>query len=166
ISPVRIVLPTLEERIEDVPLLLHHFAQEVADKYGRALPEVDLDVPDFLMKRSWPGNIRQLRHEVERAFVFSENGRLSIKDFGQDGGPDPHRLGAPVSKNGSGSSAEQGTLKDAVEDLERNLIALAMVRFKGNKKRVAAHLGVSRSYLYKKLGVEVGALDELESSAA
>ena len=155
ISPVRLILPTLNERIEDVPLLLHHFLQELADKYGRRLPEVDLDVPDFLMDRSWPGNIRQLRHEVERAFVFSENGRISVSDFTQDQVTNTAWHPAKGSRSAGAVKAATGTRKDAVEGLERELIADAMLRFKGNKKRVAAFLGVSRSYLYKKLGEEV-----------
>lgn len=150
ISPVSIVLPTLEERREDIPLLLHHFAQELADKYGRPTPTVDLDVPDWLMGRAWPGNIRQLRHEIERAFVFAEDGRLRVADFSALASASS-RSSRPANKAIAATAEPSGTLKDAVDILERDLIADAMARFKGNKKRVAAHLGVSRSYLYKKL---------------
>jgi PAS domain S-box-containing protein len=163
ISPVTIVLPTLQERIEDIPLLLHHFVQELADKYGRPLPEIDMSLPDYLMGRAWPGNIRQLRHEIERAYVFCENGRLEVSDFMHEAPVTLPRSPASVAKApavAAASATSNGTLKDAIDVLERDLIADAMVRFKGNKKRVAAHLGVSRSYLYKKLGEEV---DEEES---
>src|SRR6266481_1106586 len=151
ISPIRIVLPTLEERIEDIPLLLHHFIHEFSIRLGRQVPEIDQDVPEYLMARTWPGNIRQLQHEVERAFVFSDNGRLSVANFTQDSIPKAlHPLpGHP--KGASSSSPNGGTLKEAIDGLERDLILDAMARFKGNKKRVASHLGISRSYLYKKL---------------
>jgi transcriptional regulator with PAS, ATPase and Fis domain len=152
ISPVRLILPTLNERIEDLPLLLHHFLQELSDKYGRQLPEVDLNVPDFLMDRSWPGNIRQLRHEVERAFVFSENGRIRVLDFTQVPVTSASWHVSRIGKQAGVAKAATGTRREAVEVLERELIADAMIRFKGNKKRVAEYLGMSRSYLYKKLG--------------
>jgi transcriptional regulator with PAS, ATPase and Fis domain len=154
ISPVRVILPTLNERIEDLPLLLHHFLQELSEKYGREVPEVDLNVPDFLMERAWPGNIRQLRHEVERAFVFSENGRICVSDFAQDPVTGSPWQVSRIAKSTHAAKTATGTRKDAVDGLERELIADAMLRFKGNKKRVAEYLGMSRSYLYKKLGEE------------
>jgi len=81
ISPVTIVLPSLEERIEDIPLLVTHFVGDLAKHYGRLVPEVDVHVHEYLMQQSWPGNVRQLRHFVERAFIFSEPGRLTVADF-------------------------------------------------------------------------------------
>ena len=154
ISPVTIVLPTLEERIEDLPLLFHHFVQEMAVKYGRPLPEVALDLPNHLMDRRWPGNVRQLRHEVERAFVFSEPGRLTIDDFRHDEGFNPGQRPVFAGPKPGGARAA-GTIREAVDQLERDMIADALARFKGNKKRVAESLGVSRSYLYKKLGEDM-----------
>jgi len=150
ISPVCIVLPTLEERIEDLPLLLHHFLQLMSEKYARPVPRVDQDVLEFLMARAWPGNIRQLQHEVERAFVFCESDRLSVDNFHQDS-PSKTVRQAGASAASSDGGAGQGAMKSAIEQLERDLIADAMTRFKGNKKKVAEHLGISRSYLYKKL---------------
>jgi transcriptional regulator with PAS, ATPase and Fis domain len=150
ISPVRIVLPTLEERIEDIPLLLHHFLKLMAEKYARPVPLIDEDVPEFLMGRAWPGNVRQLQHEVERAFVFCESDRLSVEDFHQDCASKSARQAGGSAAGGNGVAA-QGAMKSAIEKLERDLIADAMTRFKGNKKKVAEHLGISRSYLYKKL---------------
>jgi len=150
ISPVRIVLPTLEERIEDLPLLLHHFVKQQAEKYARPVPMVDEDVIEFLMARAWPGNIRQLQHEVERAFVFCESDCLTVEDFHQDSASKTVRQPGG-STAGSSGGAEQGAMKSAIEQLERDLIADAMTRFKGNKKKVAEHLGISRSYLYKKI---------------
>ena len=150
ISPVRIVLPSLEERVEDIPLLLHHFLKLLAEKYARPVPKVDQDILEFLMGRAWPGNIRQLQHEVERAFVFCETDLLSVEDFHQDSASKTVRQsgGGAMSSNGDPG---QGAMKSAIEQLERELIADAMTRFKGNKKKVAEHLGISRSYLYKKL---------------
>jgi PAS domain S-box-containing protein len=151
ISPVCIMVPPLRERLEDVPLLLHHFVAELSGKYGKPTPEIEPAVIDYLMGQSWPGNVRQLRHEVERAVVFAENGRLQVADFIRGVSHTPHRPERP--RDTTPFAAPEGeVMKSAVEHLEQNLINEAMGRFKGNKKRVAEYLGVSRSYLYKKLG--------------
>jgi DNA-binding NtrC family response regulator len=105
------------------------------------------------MARQWPGNVRQLRHEVERAFVFCEDGILRVSDFSKAGAQARQPAISPLER-GSSANQEAGPLRQALEQVENDLIANAMARFKGNKKKVAEHLGVSRSYLYKKLGVE------------
>lgn len=150
ISPVIIKMPTLAERIEDIPLLLEHFLKDLSDHYDRPIPEVEEAVPDLLMGRAWPGNVRELRHVIERAFVFAENGWLRVADFEHAGhaAPPPRIAAAPAVV---ADLADGGSLKDVLGQLERKLIADAMIRFNGNKKKVAEHLGVSRSYLYKKL---------------
>jgi transcriptional regulator with PAS, ATPase and Fis domain len=149
ISPVTIFLPSLQERIEDVPLLVTHFVGELAKHYGRPVPEVDMQVHEYLMQRPWPGNVRQLRHLVERAFIFSEPGRLAVADFERDVAT--YSQHQPTRAPPPADAPRMGTLKDSVDHLEVKLINDALIRFRGNKKRVAEYLGVSRSYLYKKL---------------
>lgn len=152
ISPVVIAIPSLEERIEDIPLLLQHFVSELAKQYGRPTPEIELNVAPFLMEQTWPGNIRQLRHKVERAMVFAEGNVLKIDDFSEDGKPGPR---GDMAKETVVAPSTGGTnLKTALEALEDQLIHDAIIRFKGNKKKAAEHLGVSRSYLYKKLSAQ------------
>jgi transcriptional regulator with PAS, ATPase and Fis domain len=153
ISPVSIALPTLEERMEDIPLLLRHFLQDLAQQYDRQVPDIDLEVHDYLRARAWPGNVRQLRHEVERAFVFCEGGVLRVCDFSKAGAQTRHPVSSALERD-SAASQEAGPLRQALDQVENDLIANAMARFKGNKKKAAEHLGVSRSYLYKKLGTE------------
>lgn len=149
ISPIVIFMPTLEERLEDIPLLLNHFATDLAKQYNRQPPEIDMDVAPYLMEQSWPGNVRQLRHAVERALVFAEPGKLRLEDFQRDARFGAQKTPAPAQLAVNESSS--GTLKDTLDALEVKLIHDAMVRFKGNKKKTAEYLGVSRSYLYKKL---------------
>lgn len=143
ISSVIINMPSLADRIEDIPLLTEHFLLQLAEQYGRAAPELAPDVPDFLMDRPWQGNIRELRHVIERAFVFSEDGVLNVSNFTTAIG----HGGAEHSRR----EQAHGALKAQLELVEKQLIGQAMVEFNGNKKKVAEHLGVSRSYLYKKL---------------
>ena len=121
---------------------------DIAGQHNRDVPEIDMDVRDYLAEQPWPGNVRQLRHVVERALVFADEGRLKVADFERGtgfGAKKPHTTAsAPSVQSGA-------TLKDTLEALEAKLINDAIIRFKGNKKKAAEHLGVSRSYLYKKL---------------
>ncbi|MHA6688065.1 sigma-54 interaction domain-containing protein [Mesorhizobium sp. A556] len=156
ISPFCINLPSLEERIEDIPLLVGHFLQELSRQYNRAVPEVSLELQEYLMNRSWPGNIRQLRHEIERAFVLGGDNRLSPSDFVRSDGMSVSATRAQPARNGA-TEDKSGTLRHALDHLESEMIGSAMARFGGNKKKVAEYLGVSRSYLYKKLDIESAA---------
>ncbi len=151
ISPVQIVLPALKDRIEDIPLLLVHFVEELAKQYDREVPEVDVDVNEFLMERSWPGNIRQLRHETERAFVFCENRRLSVSSFTQTAATTRSRADLSMVSHDSRDSKNDTKLRKSLHVLEHSIIADALVKHKGNKKKAAEFLGISRSYLYKKI---------------
>ncbi len=148
ISPVVIMMPTLDERLEDIPLLLNYFVGELAVQYNRSVPEIDIDVINHLKERSWPGNVRQLRHTVERAFVFAENNRLTVENFRDHAAPAAQKSRASEP---SRADAPSSLLKNTLDELEMKLINDTLVRFKGNEKRAAEHLGVSPSYLYKKL---------------
>lgn len=151
VSPIAIRVPSLAERLEDIPLLVNFFLKQLSQQYEKPAPGVVPDVYDYLMAQRWPGNIRQLQHEVERAFHFAEHGRIEVSDFGHSApqvGVDPLPVGRVHVYD---ASAEGATLKDQLERVEDRLIAEAMERYKGNKKKVAEQLGISRSYLYKKL---------------
>jgi transcriptional regulator with PAS, ATPase and Fis domain len=151
ISPVCINLPSLEERVDDIPLLLHHFLQDLARHYHRAVPQASLEVQEYLMSRSWPGNVRQLRHEIERAFVFCEDNRLLVADFGRNETGAGTLTATTPAHHAIPPNEAGGSLRQTLDKVENEMIESAMVRFNGNKKKVAEHLGVSRSYLYKKL---------------
>lgn len=142
ISPIVIVVPPLRERREDIGLLAAHFLKDVAERHARPEPELTDAVIAYWMEQSWPGNARQLRHEVERAFVFAEGGRITVDTVSR--GKSAGREALPVALPGH-------TLRDATLRTEADLVREAMVRLKGNKKRVAEDLGISRSYLYKLL---------------
>ncbi len=93
------------------------------------------------MSKPWPGNVRQLLHAVECAAIFSETEVIDVEAFGGAqplAPPDTHVLPSSV--------------RLARDQVEEKLIRRTMERLDGNKRRAAAELGVSRSYLYKRLG--------------
>lgn len=169
IGGVTVRLPALCERLEDVPLLADLALTQFAERHGLQPKKLSAKAIEFLQNQRWPGNVRQLMHIVERAAIFSEADVIVPEDFGII---DPHldpamqpSLGEAVDRPPSpaGASRREPTrVSSAVGQVEEQLIREGMARYHGNKKRVAAELGISRSYLYKRLA-QMGFGTEIES---
>jgi transcriptional regulator with PAS, ATPase and Fis domain len=148
ISPIVIVVPPLRERREDIGLLAAHFLKDVAERHARPEPELTDAVIAYWMEQSWPGNARQLRHEVERAFVFAESGRITVDTVSR--GKSAGREAPPVVLPGH-------TLRDATLRTEADLVREAMVRLKGNNTdyaiRFHLHPAIKASRLSDARGV-------------
>lgn len=161
ISAIVIDVPPLRQRIGDIPLLVEHILTDLCSRYGQPVPRVTPDALNYLMDQHWPGNVRQLRHEIERALVFCENGCIDADTLTSHSDMDnvyaattirpQKRAPAPVVAHKDDSEGEVQPMRKMVEQLERQMVAAAMERFDGNKRRVADMLGISRSYLYKLL---------------
>jgi transcriptional regulator with PAS, ATPase and Fis domain len=161
IGAVTVRLPTLRERLEDIPLLAELALKQFAERHGQRHKRVSDEALVYLQNQRWPGNVRQLMHTVERAAIFSESDTIESADFGiidAEGAEEVHptvlepaEASLPVAAGTGGSGREAMRVSSAVEQVEEQLIRQAMVKFHGNKKRVAAELGISRSYLYKRL---------------
>uniref|UniRef100_UPI0005677B0E sigma 54-interacting transcriptional regulator n=1 Tax=Cupriavidus metallidurans TaxID=119219 RepID=UPI0005677B0E len=181
ISGVTVRMPSLRERLDDIPLLVERFLAAFAKRHNSSVKSVDRRVYDFLREQQWPGNIRQLLHEVEKAAIFCDGPEVNVSSFRMmDGGlgvrtlamssglaqTSPNNLGPlpsfapPVEADGAkvGALTEsdapsilRSNIPDAVAALEQSMIRDAMTRHQGNKKKVAQELGISRAYLYKKL---------------
>ncbi|MFW7343197.1 sigma 54-interacting transcriptional regulator [Pollutimonas sp. H1-120] len=153
ISGVTIRMPSLRERLDDIPALVPSFLAAFANRHRMPAKHVDKRVYPFLQEQAWPGNVRQLLHEVEKAAIFSDGPDLRVEDFRLSGDLTP---GAATDAAASGMNVVQGgsghrRIQDAVNEVERTMISEAMVRHQGNKKKVAEDLGISRAYLYKRL---------------
>jgi transcriptional regulator with PAS, ATPase and Fis domain len=151
IAAVTLRLPPLRERLDDIGLLADTFLQGFAERHGVPKKKIGPDVVRFLQSRPWPGNIRQLQHAIERAAIFSDSDAISINDFGLSF---DHVKETPSAGYAALSAQREDSPNDvwaAKDRVESELIVETMQRLKGNKKRVAEELGVSRSYLYKRL---------------
>jgi len=147
ISPVVLRVPALRERRDDIPLLAENFLHSFAERHGRQACTLQAAAIEHLQAQPWPGNIRQLKHELERAAIFNASGEITLEDL--SGGPlgrQQQVVAPPRPATDAGTS-----LKQRLERLEGEAIEEAMLQFQGNKKKVAEKLGISRSYLYKKL---------------
>ncbi|WP_342781879.1 sigma-54 interaction domain-containing protein [Verticiella sediminum] len=160
ISAVTLHLPPLRDRLEDIPELAEAFLKAFAERHRVAKKSVDDAVIRYLQSCRWPGNVRQLQHALERAAIFSDDSKLSIESFGgleTMSGSDP-AVGYPPLQ--AASNAALSDVREAKQRVELQLIADAMERTGGNKKRVAEELGISRSYLYKQLRLLEGGREQ------
>jgi transcriptional regulator with PAS, ATPase and Fis domain len=151
IAALTLRMPPLRERLDDIGLLADTFLASFADRHGVPRKALGPDVVGFLQSRPWPGNIRQLQHDIERAAIFSDADAISIADFGYTGLPTKDTLVGGYAALSAQRSAPSNDVWAAKDRVESELIVETMQRLKGNKKRVAEELGVSRSYLYKRL---------------
>jgi DNA-binding NtrC family response regulator len=141
LNVVRLHIPPLRERPEDIPELLAHFARQVAQRLGHPVSVTPAALV-ALTHHTWPGNVRELRNAVERAAVLSAGGLLDCKDFALGNG-------AP-SQQGSGPDGALD-LKTQVEAVERAAIQRALEASKGNRRQAANLLGISLRTLFYKL---------------
>ena len=135
LNVIRIHIPPLRERKEDIPLLVEYFLGRLSSKLRLPRKKVSEKAMEHLMRYSWPGNVRELENVLERVMIMC-NGNV-IK---------PSHLPAHV-REGKGTIKVKGTL----EDMEKELIERALEETGGNKKEVARILGISRSTLWRKI---------------
>ncbi len=135
-------VPPLRDRRDDIPLLALHFLGNMAGVYRRPGLRISDEALEWLRQLPWLGNIRQLKHTVERAVMMTSSDTLGTADFSQ-----PGRMDSSALANATLPPAGTMTL----EEMERAMIELGMREFRGNVSRVAESLGLSRAALYRRL---------------
>lgn len=147
LNVVRINVPPLRDRGEDIPLIVAKVLHELQDS---GAPEVSLDagVMEALKSHAWPGNVRQLQSIVTRAALLCDDRVVTLDDLslGQPAGP-----GADSVRGFNGLDLHTGSLKDRVARLETFVLSRSLDRHDRNKSRVARDLGLSRAGLNMKL---------------
>jgi DNA-binding NtrC family response regulator len=185
-----IVVPALRDRCEDIPELARHFIARFAAEENKTMAGLTLEAADLLERFNWPGNVRQLENTIFRAVVLCDSETLDVCDFPQiaaamgveakahrtsTGGDDvlPSRgtasNGMPLLKHTSPytlSGTDVAGQMRKLEDIESEVIRMAITRYDGHMSEVARRLGIGRSTLYRKLkelGIES---NEAETAAA
>jgi len=159
LNVIQIVLPPLRQRLEDVPLLVHHFVEKYARELGKPIQGASEEAMRRLLEYGYPGNVRELENVIERAVALSRGPWIEAEAL------PPTVLGRGDGRAAKGVAlpAEGSTLDDLVNAFERNLLLEALRRAGGIKKRAARLLGVSfRSFRYRlqKLGLDEPSSDE------
>ncbi len=134
INVVNIAIPALCERPEDIPLLVEHFMATFREKSGKSIEYITPEAMGILRRSPLPGNVRELENAVEHAFVMCHGNEIT---------PDhlpPHITSGIKSQNGNGHISD-----------EKEIILEALKRYRGNRSRAAAELGMHRSTLWRKM---------------
>jgi DNA-binding NtrC family response regulator len=142
INVINIELPSLRDRISDIPLLAEHFLNGVREESGKDVTGFSDEALLALRRYQWPGNVRELQNIVERAVLLGKGGMITPADL-----PSHLTSGTPVSvETVSGQS-----LKNALDAPERQIILEALQANNWNRNATAAALGINRTTLYKKM---------------
>lgn len=135
INTIHIEVPPLRNRKEDIPALAHFFLRKFASRYGKGEVDINAEAIEKLKSYSWPGNIRELQHTIEKAVILTDREVLTPNDF----------ILKPVMN-------ETGyILPETLEQMERIMIMRAIERNCGNITAAAAQLGVARQTFYNKM---------------
>ena len=147
LNVVPIYLPSLKDRIEDIPLLLNYFAKKISEVNGIAAIKIDTNC-DILYKYDWPGNVRELRNLVERLTILSVNEKnVDINSLIDD---------ALTNKSSDNNQKNYDSvlsypLKEAREQFEKDYLTSQIKKHKGNISKTAEFVGMERSALHRKL---------------
>lgn len=143
LNTVEIELPPLRERQGDIPLIAEYYADLYCRKYGQPPREFSQEAMLALCGYHWPGNIRALRHAIERAVILSESGRFETGDFQIED--------KPARVKARDDELPDGHVELNLEKLERRAIEQALKRFRYNISHAARELGLTRAALYRRM---------------
>src|SRR5215467_11294372 len=161
ISVVKIAMPPLRERSEDVPLLAEYFLKMFAKLHKKRQTSMSPGFLGALARHSWPGNVRELQNVIERSVVLSNgHDRLGVDDL------PPELQGFSLT-----DELPKGSFHDAVKGFKRELVRSALGMHNGNKLKAAKELGISRCYLHRLLnqlnvGIDTEEEAELQEDSA
>jgi len=149
VNVINLVVPPLRKRKEDIPMLIDHFLQSQSDhqtktRGGKHVPKkISKKAMRRLLEYEWPGNIRELENEIERLVVLAGDDEVITEEM----------LSSKILESGGkGEEARlKGRLRDALESVEKEMIAEGLNRTNGNKTRLAKELGISRANLIMKV---------------
>jgi len=147
LNVVPINVPSLSQRLEDIPLLFEHFAKTFHETQGLNLRQLSLEASTMLQTMAWPGNIRQLKNMVERVLILGDGqGDVSIEDLPSE----TKSTNENLNNVASGPIATM-PLREAREAFEREYLITQINRFNGNISKTAKFVGMERSALHRKL---------------
>jgi transcriptional regulator with PAS, ATPase and Fis domain len=140
IGVIPIILPPLQERREDIPLLVETFINRIRLKTDKPISGMSKEALDVLFGYDWPGNVRELINVIEYSFVLCHEGEIMT-----------HHLPAKVTGKQPRITSKRRAVKKQTNDAERKRILEALAATGGNQSKAAEILGISRVTLWKRL---------------
>ncbi len=139
LNVVEIKLPPLNQRKEDIPLLVNHFIEKYCNEMGKKILTLDNNAMRALLNYDWKGGVRELENVIERAVIFASGDVITLEDLSENL--------QPLAKGGN----YPDSLKEAIKDFERNHILHILRKFNFDKEKTANALHIGLSSLYRKM---------------
>ncbi|MBN1517508.1 sigma-54-dependent Fis family transcriptional regulator [Candidatus Sumerlaeota bacterium] len=140
LNVVHLRIPSLRERVSDIPLLVSHFMKHFAEEHGKAAPQVAKPAMARLMAWGWPGNVRELRNLAENLVIFNDGSPVDENDL---------PFADPVG--GGDQDSFEAPLGQSLEHVEREYIRRSLIQHNGNVTHTADALGIGRRTLQRKI---------------
>ncbi|NLI82816.1 MAG: sigma-54-dependent Fis family transcriptional regulator [Deltaproteobacteria bacterium] len=149
LNVINIHLPPLRERLQDIPLLASHFLEKYNVLHGKRVERISRETLDFLMRREWPGNIRELENVVERGVILAQGDTLEVDDLSMAGGDVPRAGTLPTAEEDLFSMPFKEAKDRILEAFETEYIQRILARHAGNVSHAAKDSGLKRQYLHR-----------------
>lgn len=145
LNVVNIALPPLRDRIGDIPLLVEHFLDKYSNEAGKEVLGIHEEAMKMLLRYNWPGNVRELENVIERAVILAKGSSVTLGDL-----PKPLQMARDRRARPQVKGIRR-SLKQSLEEPERQIILNVLKRTNWNRKRAAQVLGINRTTLYNKI---------------
>lgn len=153
LNVLKLELPPLSERREDIPLLVGHFVRSLGLRTGKAITGVSEEAMEVLLRHGFPGNVRELENIIEHAFVLCRGGTIGLEhlpgELRAQRSPEPQVT--PTGSFVSPVSAPDTASSTSLSELERTAIQAALQKHDSNKSLAAKELGIHRTTLWRKM---------------
>jgi DNA-binding NtrC family response regulator len=137
---VKIELPSLSRRREDIPLLVEHFLERFSLKMNKRIGSVSPEVMDLFLHYSFPGNIREMENALEHAFVLCQSPQIKLEHLPEE-----------LVERAKEKKHSEAIPNDPLEAAERQALQKALESVGGNRKKAAKNLGISYVTLWRKM---------------
>jgi two-component system response regulator AtoC len=141
LSTIQIRVPSLSERLDDIPLLIQFFLKKYNEAYSKQIKGLTRRAQTVLYQHAWPGNVRELENVISCACLTSVNEFIDVDDL-------PENLQKPSAQNGRGADTWRPL---PLEEVRRQHIRRVLEACEGNRVRAAQMLGIGRTSLYRRL---------------
>ena len=148
INVIRIHIPPLRERREDIPLLVEYFLEKILEKYKKGKRVFSEEALYAFMNYDWPGNIRELQNIIERAVALSKSEIIDVDELPL---PVPVEEFAALSRNPLDDERKKSFIVTTLAEQEKNAIIEALNKYGGNQTKVSQVLGISTTTLWRKI---------------
>ncbi len=148
INVIRIHIPPLRERREDVPLLVEYFLEKLLEKFKKGKRVFSEEAIYAFMNYDWPGNIRELQNMIERAVALSKSEIINVDELPL---PVPVEEFAALSRNPLDDERKKSFIVTTLAEQEKNAIIEALNKYGGNQTKVSQVLGISTTTLWRKI---------------